>query len=315
MYISSSNDRTDKSVDLNFEENINYIVSINIKNEGIMFNNIVINMKYVKDIDGKNIKKKSIISSGKEIKIKGSMKKNYTIYFGCEMKSNTIINKFRGFFGEIIVLDIKNKNLNNIKFSELLLNLERNYNDIVSIIGENSNNIFINYNNDNPIFIHIKNKIKNLEEKDKDNPLYNSIKTIISTNCFKLVEYNDLNIKKYIRKNEISKINIEKEYIDFRIQSESLEDEKMISINTSSFNKYFHVFTNNLTIMEFIKYDGINFLSLLMEYYYQILSHLLNDIDSYEKKEIKEICEKINLKILKNISFFNVHVIKQISIL
>jgi hypothetical protein len=199
-------------------------------------------------------------------------------------------------------LDIKNKSINNIKFSELLLHLEGNYNEIVSIFCENDNNIFMIYNSNFPNFIELKSKIKSFEEKE--NPLSNSIKSIISTNFFRFVEYNNLN-----NHNNFNNLSFEKKITDFRIQSDSSENEKKIKILTSSFNKNFHIFQNNLAALEFIKYGGINYLSLLLEYYYQILSHILENINSYQKKEIKEICQKINQKILNNISFFNINVI------
>ena len=302
MYLYDSYDKENKSINITLEANINYILTIQIKNEGIMFNSKVINVKYVKDCDNKAHRKNKSILTGKELKIKGSMKKNYNMYFGCEIKSNNIINKFRGFFGDIIILDIKNKSINNIKFSELLLHLEGNYNEIVSIFCENDNNIFMIYNSNFPNFIELKNKIKTFEEKD--NPLYNSIKSIISTNYFKFVEYKNLN-----NHNNFNNLSFEKKITDFRIQSDSSENEKKIKILTSSFNKNFHIFQNNLAALEFIKYGGINYLSLLLEYYYQILSHILQNINSYQKKEIKEICQKINQKILNNISFFNINVI------
>ena len=79
----------------------------------------------------------------------------------------------------------------------------------------------------------------------------------------------------------------------------------MIKIYTNIFDKNFHIFKNESTRTEFIKYDGINYLSLLFEYYYQILSHLCVIKNDNNKKDIEDICHKIEKKILKILYFFN----------
>ena len=54
----------------------------------------------------------------------------------------------------------------------------------------------------------------------------------------------------------------------------------------SVFHQKFHLVRNSPTLFEFIKFDGINYLSLLFEYYYQILLKIQKYSSEKEKKEI-----------------------------
>jgi hypothetical protein len=207
MSVYNSYEEGNQSINLFFEPRVNHVLSIHFQIGRIMNDGPVINVKYVKDDDSKDNgnTKNVLIYNSKEIKIKGLLKKNYTIYFGCEKQSNSIINKFRGFMGDIFFLDIKDKTINNNTISELLLNLRGNYNEIVTIFNESDNNIFMNYKIKNPEFIELKNKIKAFDEKE--NPLCNYIYTEINTNYLNLVKYNNFQNNKSNLKN---KINIEK---------------------------------------------------------------------------------------------------------
>ena len=55
---------------------------------------------------------------------------------------------------------------------------------------------------------------------------------------------------------------------------------------SNGFHQKFHIVRNALTLFQFIKFDGINYISLLLEYYYQILIKIQNNESEKEKKEI-----------------------------
>ena len=82
---------------------------------------------------------------------------------------------------------------------------------------------------------------------------------------------------------------------------------KKIEIFTSFFNNRFHIFENTITIEEFIKYDGLHYLCLILEYYYQILCKL-NESNNNQNKEsnidIKAIYERIGNNIYDLFEFF-----------
>ena len=62
---------------------------------------------------------------------------------------------------------------------------------------------------------------------------------------------------------------------------------------------------------EFIKYDGINFLSLLMEYYYQILNNIYEKKMMKETPEINDVCKKVENKIMENLQFMNENILQK----
>ena len=313
------NKRNESTTRISIQFNKNYIVTIHVKT-GIMRSNVV-NVNYVKDNSDLSTKDYILKSfNGLEIHLKTFINENFTINFGCEIDKNDpnkIINKFRGFIGDIIILNTGNikESVNDQEFRKILLNLEGDYNKIISIFGESDDNIFMKNQNMNPKLIEFKKKIKVF---DNNNSLYNSLKAIISSTYFKFIEYKDedddisnmnLSTKNNILDIENSQVSIKKKYVDFKNKMDLLEEEKKIKINTSCFNKYFHIFENNLTVDEFLKYDGIIFLSLHMEYYYQVLSHIITNRKDFQKNEIKDICEKVNRKIIKNLLFFNNNII------
>ena len=192
------------------------------------------------------------------------------------------------------------------------MSLERNYVDIISIFGDNNeNNIFINKKKDNLKYIQLTENIKYYAEDE--NKLFN---TIINSDSFKLIDYKDQS--EYINnadfKEEKYETIIKKKYLDFLINTDPFEDEKIIRLNTSVFNKNIHIFQNESTLYEFIRCEGINYLSLLMEYYFQILSHINSNYE-FKENEIGEICQKINQKILYNLEFFYKNIILTVEIL
>ena len=317
------------SLSIYISEETNYILAIHFKIGGLM-HQTTLKVFFVKDKIEQNLEEFKVnIKNGKELKIKNFKNENFTIYFGCEYKSiqeNSKFNNFSGFLGDIIIINSKNlkNSINNININEILMSLEGNYSDILSIIEENQeNNIFIkkkSANNKKPKFIELKEKIKLFGENE--NKLFDSIKGIISSKFFKLINYQDE--LDYIKANnkvidiEKNQFYIQKKYTEFKNKSDPLEDERMIKIYSSIFDKNFHIFENKFTLEEFIKYDGIDYLSLLMEYYYQILCQICIKINDNQENDIKEICKKININIFNILLFIYkniMQIIKEIDII
>ena len=261
----------------------------------------------------KNDKNLKHINSGKEFKIKNLKNENLLLLFGCEKfkikREEKIENKFRGFLGDIIILNTKNiKEKNEGDFDKYLLNLEGNYYKILSVFEENlkefySKNAITNNSN---IF-----ELKEIFKLSRKN-----IEIIISPKLFESIEYQDnidyiniYNYQKYIqKKNTIFKIK--RKNIDSILKPDTSEKDKYILINTSLFDKKFHIFKKEFTLFQFINYDGIHYLSLLLEYYYQVLCHLLKIKQKYNNEDIKNICKDINEKILNVLYFFDINIIK-----
>ena len=295
------------SLKINISPEINYIFGFHFKIGGIM-HSTSIKVHFIKD--KKDLNKEDFkvdIKNGNEIKIKNFKSENFSLNFGYDEADKSNKN-FRGFLGDIIIINSKNiKNYNIIDINNSLLTLEGKYSDILPILEENfDNNIFISNkktDNENKNFQYLKEKIKAFGENE--NKLFDVIR-IISSNSFKLIDYQDeIDYIKMesILDDEKNHIYFKKKYTDLKMKSDSSEDEKIIKIYSSSFNKNFHIFKNESTFYEFLKYDGIDYLSLLMEYYYQIINQIYKDKNKYNENDIKEICEKINQNILKFLNF------------
>ena len=299
-----------------------YIFSFHFKMRGIM-QSPTIKGNFIKDDNNPNWERyKPDPKNGKEFRAKNLKNENITIYFGSELdtKSGKIINKFRGFIGDIIILNSKhlkysgNSNLNH-ELSKILLHLERDYKDIPYIFGEKvEGNIFINKNvNKNKNYEDLINEIHCYEKNEKK--IFESIKLVINPNSFKLFNYKEL--IDFVKSNDNFqyknlKTSIKKKYLEFRVKPESSESDKTININTSFFDKNYHIFENKSTLVEFVKFNGIHFLSLLMEYYYQIICHINENKNGFKENEINDICQKINQKIFKILEFFDKNIFGKI---
>ena len=134
-----------------------YIFAINFKIGGLM-HSTNIRTFYVRDDDRKDKKEYKVDpKNGTELKIKNFKNENFSIIFGFDyddIDEDIIINKFRGFIGDIFILNRKNikssgNSINDDEFSKLLLSFEGNYRDIITIFEDNENNIFLENNNKN----------------------------------------------------------------------------------------------------------------------------------------------------------------------
>ena len=295
-------------VKIGVEKEMNYIFAVSIKSEGLFKN--IIKTRYIKDSSKDSY-------NGVDVKIKNIKKDNLKIVFGCNLnpRTNKIENKFRGFMGDIIIFNSKNYKVGNSNKNfegDFIVNLKGEYNEIYNLLIEKENqenNIFINKKQNE----QTKKKLENIEIEK--NITLDNIKLIISPEYFKLLNYYDdidyLNIPNNILDPNSNEYFIKKKYVDIKLKSEANDNEKNIIINTSFFDNNFHTFKNKLTLNEFIKYDGINFLALLMEYYYQILNNVYEKKMKKETQEIKDVCNKIGNKILENLKFMDENILKR----
>ena len=304
---------------INIYEGKTYIFTFFFKMKGLMQPNVV-KINYVKDDKNNKDDFSKNVLNGLDLKFKSFKNENLCIYFGCQqnIRKGILENKFRGFLGDIIILNMKNiKDKSDLEFQKYLLNLGGNYYKILSIFSENISEFKFTYDLDfNPKYNELKEQIKQFN--DYDNKLFKAINIIISPEYFKLIEYQDdidyLNIKNnynYYLEKKGAIFKIKKKYFDLNIKSDNSEEKKNLKIYNSYFDKNFHIFENELCLNGFIKYDGIQYLSLLLEYYYQILKHLYEIKDKYDNKDIKIICKEINEKILNVLNFFNIKIIQK----
>ena len=256
-----------------------------------------------------------------EIDIKNFNTENTTMYIGCDINiPNNLLkesNTFTGFIGTLIILNQKKLDKKNQdEIPKLILGLKGDYASAISMALENEN-----YNCsliDKTKKYNFKNKFCYKQTQDNiiklngnDLKFIESIKGLISPFSFRLVEYKDeidyLNLENnYELYEDYKKENtsLKQNYLDF-----SLNIEKKIEISTSFFNNRFHIFENKNTLEEFIKYDGIHYLCLIFEYYYQILCKLneLNNNKNIESSvgiNIKSIYKRIGNDIYDLFEFF-----------
>ena len=278
-----------------------------------------ITISYVRE-DEKNKPNSTHMYYGKELTVKNFKNENLVLYIGYENsqgpKRNLEENTFRGFIGDIFILNTKNiKEKNEKDLENNLLNLDGNYKDILSILSENKEGFdFKNQEiNNNPSYIKVKENIINLLN-NSDIKMNKFVNDIISSKHFKLIDYQDdidcMNYNyEYYQQKKDTIFKLEKKYLDIKVKSESIEDNKIIQLKTSLFNKFFHTFEREFTIFQFLKYDGIHYLSLLLEYYYQIICHLRKIKDKCNKDDLTSVCDEINLKIFNILKFFYSNII------
>ena len=324
MLCEQSNETSETTTKINIIVGKTYIFSFHFKIKGMMQSSSI-KINYVRDeliTDGNESKPK--ILSGMDLKLKNFKNENLSLYIGREISGEgknfrKIKNKFKGFIGDIIILNTKNiKNKLDLEFKKYLLYLEGNYSLIFSLITENLNEFQYtdnNINDNNPNYIELKEQINRFVENE--NKLFKSIKMIISPKIFSSIEYQDdidyMNHKNnydYYQQKKSIIFKLKKNYLDTILKPDTSEDKKIIKLFSSLFDKNFHIFENKSSVIEFMKCEGINYLSLLLEYYYQIINCLLDPKNKFKNEDIKNINKEIYQNISNLLNFFNVYIIK-----
>ena len=313
------------STKININLNKNYIFLFHIKKGGfIQQKNSQINIHYIEE-ENQNINKKEYnptVYSSKEIKIKSIKIDNLRLYLGCNedlINEDKIKNNFKGFMGDLIIF---NKNLkmnntnNNNEIERQLLYLGGHYSNIFYISLENQKSPYF-YNSNyieefyNSNFNYLKQKFNEINENKSK--ISDSIKDIISSKYFNVIEYNDninyMSINNNLDEHKNSNFKIKRQYLITKDKLDIFENNKVLKLDISNFDKNFHIFENKFTLLEFIKYDGFYYLILLLEYYYQILNNLYIFKSKYQTNDINNICQRINTNINNVLKFFDNQII------
>jgi hypothetical protein len=257
---------------------------------------------------------------------------NFNLCIGCKLEYNTFskentylyLNTFKGFVGPVIIFNksykieketmidyifkLKGKYgnfiYNNYNMKNILIFEENDY------YYENILNYFnseLNIQNDIELYIYPESfKNKYIDNIDYLN-LYNGKK-------ISLYKKKEKTIEKYftIKKNEITKksflffnntLQLNLKYDKYYIQeNENFADLKNFDDNIQfeipfNFNCKFFIFKNKNTFSEFLKMDGIKFLILHLNFYYQIINY-------FHKSEEKKIDNQFNKLIDSMYIFF-----------
>ena len=300
------------------------------------------------------LKEDEFFEEPKAINIKEMKTNNLLLCMGCEiekinLKSNLIHNNyiiknmFSGFIGDIFIINI-NSYKDEFSLQNNILNLKGKYGYtfIKSALEQKSLDEYVSSNLDktskNITYLDDKENLftKKYPEKRKFKIIENT-ELYINSNNFRLVEYID-NIdymnydNKYYQKKALSEKTKKVYQFLYNLRTKaSKNDNKIIEIGSSLFNCNFNYVDNTSSIIKFIEEDGIFYMLLILEYYYQILFRLCKDvlsdnkkrnkILSYEQEEILKLIEKgiedfleffygkmketsFNIKIYKKILFF-----------
>ena len=270
---------------------------------------------YIKDSDDNKKDLNCKINCGSQIKFKNIRQSNLKIWIGCKRERHSFKNNFIGLIGDFIIFNTKHIKEN--KFNEIyeeILNLKSGYSKILEILSNNNKNITLQKDTyyileDNKTFNEINGNLNQLTNKAELKSNF-TINTFISSKYFNLVEYKD-DID-YLDSNNNPQLlekplSLKYKYINY-FKSDSYK--KNININSSLFNRYFHILERRFSLLEFVKYEGINYLSFIFEFYYQIICHLIEIEEKEDKNNLNYVFEELNEKIITVLNFINKNIIK-----
>ena len=318
--LQMKNEKNETMFKLRLIKNLDcYKLILNIKNYDIDYQIAIMPFKYyiisIYFDDKMYLNINNLKISDKDKKDISFSKNNLTLYLGCDRELNKnskkdyiYKNEFTGFIGDVFIINTKGLNKkkkkdNKIDFGSLqdnILNMKGNYgNTIVKSIGEQfCLNEYITSNIDEITKnISMKNQndfFRTFIGKDNKNEykLIDNFVLYLSSRNFQLIEYMDnidyLNYdNKYYKKQEkLNQIKEECQFINnYRIINKKETDVKITKINTKLFNCNFNIFENRSTILKFFEEDGLFYLILMLEYYYQILYKINKDISENNKEE------------------------------
>jgi hypothetical protein len=139
----------------------------------------------------------------------------------------------------------------------------------------------------------------------------------INSSNFRLVEYADnIDYKNYDnyyhqKENLLAKSKKENQFLNNLRTKESTHNKKVIELGSSLFNCNFNFVENTSSLIKFIEEDGIFYMILILEYYYQILFKISKDVLGDNKSdniilssELSEIIKIIEKGIEDYLDFF-----------
>ena len=284
-----------------------------------------ITVSYYSDIN--NIKKETFI-------IKEMLISNLFLTVGCDVEkinnnSNTIynnykiINSYTGFIGDIFIINTHlykdkfplEKNILNLrgKYGYTLLKSlweQKSLNEYVTSNLEKTTNTALDNDDDLSIF-------KMMFSSDRKFKIIDNVQLYINSSNFSLVEYLDnidymnYNNLYHIKEKLLNKTKKEKQFFDNLKTKANINQKKLIVIGTSLFNKDFNFVENKSGLVKFVEEDGIFYMLLTLEYYYQVLFKISKDVikgDNNDEivltKQQSDIVNIIEKGIENNVEFF-----------
>ena len=273
---------------------------------------------------GKNVKISYEDDKGyheQKFKIKEIKTSNLLLCVGCDIekidqKSNVIHknykikNSYTGFIGDIFLINLSNyKEKFCLEKNILELKGKYGYTLVKYLWDQKSLNEYITSNlertsktilDENSIF-----KAKHGEKRKFK--IIDNIETYVNATNFRLVKYMDyidyLNYdNQYDKKEKLyTEVKKEKQFFNNLRTKDGINDSKILEIGSSLFNCHFNIVENNSGLIKFVEEDGIFYMLLIFEYYYQILFKISKDIFSNEKNEDIKLSKEQNeiLKIIE----------------
>ena len=270
----------------------------------------------------------------KAVKIKEIKTSNLLLGVGCEFQKininsnsihdNYIIkNMFTGFIGDIFLINMHSyKDKFSLQKNILYLKGKYGYTLVKSVWEQKSLDEYITSN--------LEKTTKNLGDLDDKENLFKkkisdkrnfkileNTELYITSSNFRLVEYMDnidyKNYDNYYHQKEklVAKSKKENQFLNNLRTKDSVHNKKVIELGSSLFNCNFNFVENTSSLIKFIEEDGIFYMILIMEYYYQILFKISKDVLSDNKsdsitlsKEQNEIINIIERGIEDYLDFF-----------
>ena len=186
---------------------------------------------------------------------------------------------FSGYIGPVIIFD----NQLSKDFVRNILNLKGKYEHILYFGSHDLSGLYKYFYEDTTLdYSNAKMFFEDPTSCKKDD-FFEKIKLYVCPNNFQLIKTYNMYDNSYniaMEKKRYKIINFD--YFGFKGNSITQGKYRI----SNGFHQQFHLVRNPLTLFEFFKFDGINYISLLLEYYYQILIKIQKNESEKEKKEL-----------------------------
>ena len=186
---------------------------------------------------------------------------------------------FTGYMGTVIIIEKGQTK----EFSKHILNLKGKYEDSLYFGAYDLSGMYKYYYEDSTLdYGNAKRFFEDPTSHIREDYI-KKIKLYVCPRNFQLLKSDNMYLKSYTQamiKKRYKIVNFD--FLGFK-GNEIIQGKYRIN---SVFHQKFHLVRNSPTLFEFIKFDGINYLSLLFEYYYQILLKIQKYSSEKEKKEI-----------------------------
>ena len=186
---------------------------------------------------------------------------------------------FSGYMGAVIIIEKGQTK----EFAKHILNLKGKYEDSLYFGSYDLSGMYKYYYEDSTLdYGNAKRFFEDPTSHIRENYI-KKIKLHVCPRNFQNLKTDNMYMNSYLQamiKKRYKIVNFD--FIGFK-ENEIIQGKYRIK---SVFHQNFHLVRNSPTLFEFIKFDGINYLSLLFEYYYQILIKIQNYSSEKDKKEI-----------------------------